>query len=112
MENIYFIISSFIAGILGIKNRKLGLIVGIATLCVFYYLTQQFSIKSLLITLSIGVVTCGASVFLLNWMFSGFKGGNHNTGPSYLPGAGGGRAGAPPGGIIQSDEERERNRKK
>lgn len=81
-------------------------------LCVLYYFTQQFSVKSFLITLSVGFVVCGVGSYLISWIFSGFKGGDHNTGPSFFPGAGGGRGGAPPGGIIQSDEELNRNKQK
>ncbi len=93
----------------GIKRPKVGVVIGVVVVCIFYYLTQTLEIRSLLISLAIGVPVCALGSFLTYWIFSGFRGGDHNTGPSYI---GSGRGGAPPGGIIRSDEEIERNKRK
>jgi nicotinamide riboside transporter PnuC len=103
MENIFFIIAGFISVVFGIKRPKVGLVIGVIVVCTFYYLTQTFEIRSLLTSLAIGIPVCALGSFLTSWIFSGFRGGDHNTGPSYKGGFG--RGGAPPGGIIRSDEE-------
>ncbi|MDX2440795.1 MAG: hypothetical protein QNK40_09615 [Desulfobacterales bacterium] len=112
MENIFFIIAGFISAVFGIKRPKVGLLIGIIVVCIFYYLTQTFEIRSLLTSLAIGLPVCACGSFLTSWIFSGFRGGNHNTDPSYGVGFGGGKGGAPPGGIIRSDEEIESHKKK
>lgn len=112
MENIFFIIAGFISAVFGIKRPKMGLVIGVLVICVFYYLTQTFEIRGLLTSLAIGIPVCALGAFLTSWIFSGFRGGDHNTGPSYRGGFGGGRGGAPPGGIIRSDEEIESHKKK
>ncbi len=109
MENILFIIAVFISAVFGIKRPKVGLVIGVIVVCIFYYLTQTFEIRSLLISLAIGIPVCALGSFLTFWIFSGFRGGDHNTGPSHKGGFG---RGVPPGGIIRSDEEIESHKKK
>ena len=60
----------------------------------------------LLISIPEGFLLALTAGFIGSFVFSGLRGRGHNTGPSYMSGFGGGRSGAPPGGIILSDEER------
>ncbi len=103
MENIYFIIAGFVAALVGVRKPKLALTLGVITLWILYYFTQPFEIESLLITSAIGIPVCSIVAFLTSWIFSGFRGGDHNTGPSFTGSIHG--SGSSEGGIVHTDSE-------
>ncbi len=111
--NFGFIILIVLAsGIIGSRKPLIGALVGCAITFVQYFYFQEFNLKSFAIAGSIGVSVSFGFAYFFSYVSSGFKGGKHNTGPSYMGGFGGGRGGAPPGGINRSDEEIESHKRK
>lgn len=94
-----------VSGIVGIKQRKIGLGSGLALAIITYFLFEKFKLSTFLISILLGLISSLLGVFLIPWFFSGFKGGRHNTGPSYMGGSSCKRGG-PGGGIVLSDSER------
>ncbi len=100
----------FIAsGIIGLKKPIIGAISGCLLTIVLFFVLNEFKISIFLITSLFGFIASFAGGYSIPWFFSGFMGGKHNTGPSFI---GGGRAGGGTGGIVFSDEERENLKKK
>jgi len=97
--------------IFGVKRPWIG---GIAGLIIFPLLLYIF-ISTKLIFLAFAIIfgfLIGIGIgFVSSLIFSGLRGRGHSSGPSYMSGFGGGRGGAPPGGIILSDEERKNIKK-
>ena len=113
IENIIDVVvfGTLISSVFGIKKPILSAIAGIIVLPLLYYFFGSGNIITYIILVFIGFGLGYLGGFVLSVFFSGMKGKGHNTGPSYMGGFGGGRGGAPPGGIILSDEERERLKK-
>ena len=95
------------------RNKPLiGAVLASSVICGLYLYQNIFSWMDFLNQTWIGISLSFAISFIGHFILSGTRGGKHNEGPSYMAGAGGGRGGAPPGGIIQSDEEIQRNKRK
>lgn len=107
-ENIFDVIvfGTLIASVLGVKRPLFSAVAGAIILPLLHYLFAPFNGIALLVLVPIGYVLGFLSGFAVNILFSGLKGKSHSSGPSYMGGFGGGRGGAPPGGIILSDDER------
>lgn len=101
----------FSAILFGAKKPIIGIFVGSILLPVLVYFFHSHSIIFLFFSIIIGALIGGVTAFISSIFFAGMKGKGHNSGPSFLGGFGGGRGGAPPGGIILSDKERERLKK-
>jgi hypothetical protein len=108
----FIVLIIVISGFFGSKKPLLGSIIGCIITIAQYFYFQEFLFKSFAISVLIGFSISFVTAYFASFFSSGFKGGNHNTGPSYMGGFGGGRGGAPPGGIIQSDEELESHKRK
>ncbi|MBT3226975.1 MAG: hypothetical protein HN580_12420 [Deltaproteobacteria bacterium] len=106
------IIAFVIAIIFARKRPLIGSIVGCLTISGKFLYFNSFTWTHFFNEVWLGFIMCFVFSFLAFFVLAGTKGGNHNTGPSFMAGAGGGRGGAPPGGIIQSDEEIQRNKRK
>jgi len=106
------IIAFVIAMIFARKRPLIGSIVGCLAICGKHLYFNSFTWINFISEVWLGCVLCFIFSYMGFFVLSGTKGGKHNTGPSFMPGAGGGRGGAPPGGIIQSDEEIQRNKRK
>ena len=108
IENIIDVVvfGILISSIFGIKRPIFSAIAGAIMLPFLYYFFGPGNIVTILILIFVGFGLGYLGGLVLSIFFSGFKGKSHNTGPSYMGGFGGGRGGAPPGGIILSDEER------
>lgn len=113
IENILDIVvfGTLISSVFGIKKPIFSAIAGIMILPLLYYFFGSGNIITYTILIFIGFGLGYLGGFVLSVFISAAKGKGHNTGPSYMGGFGGGRGGAPPGGIILSDEERERLKK-
>lgn len=106
------IIAFVVAIVIGRKRPIFSSISGCLLIIAYYLYSNEFEVVEFLKSVWFGCFLSICLSFFFAYIWSGVKGGNHNTGPSYMGGAGGGRGGAPPGGIIQSDEERQRNKRK
>jgi len=108
IENIIDVVvfDTLISSVFGIKKPIFSAIAGIIVLPLLYYFFGSGNIITYIVLVFIGFGLGYLGGFVLSVLFSGMKGKGHNTGPSYM-----GRGGAPPGGIILSDEERERIKK-
>jgi hypothetical protein len=96
----YVLLVMFISAILGRKKPIIGSVIGcIATLAIYFY-TNDFQIKSFAIAILMGFSVSFGSAFLFSIVASGFRGGNHNTGPSYW-----GLFRNNSGNIVLTDEE-------
>ena len=104
--SVVILVVVFISAFVGYKKPLRGGVIGafaLPCLCyVFLFTNAVFLLLSGVIGLFIGIIAALISSILI----SGMMGKGHNTGPSFMSGFGGGRGGAPPGGIILSDEER------
>jgi len=92
-----------------VKKPLIGSIIGCLITVSQYFYFQNFQINTFVFCILIGFTASFGTAYFISFVLPGLKGGKHNTGPSYM---GSGRGGAPPGGIIQSDEEIERNKRK
>ena len=103
------IIIVFIAsGIIGLKKPIIGAVSGCLLTIVLFFVLNEFKISIFLTTSLFGFIASFAGGYLIPWFFSGFRGGKHNTGPSFIDGV---RTGGHPGGIILSDEEQKNIKK-
>ncbi len=92
-----------ISGLIALKKPIIGAICGSILTVVLFFILNNFEIGRFLITLILGIGASFSGAYMIGWLFSGFRGGKHNTGPSYW---GGGDRRGHTGGIILSDEER------
>ncbi len=97
-----------IAGFLGRKRPFRSSLLGCILTLSFYFVFQKFEIRSFITDALIGFAASFGASYQSYFFSSGFKGGNHNTGPSYM---GGGRGSGFEGGIIMSDEERDKQKR-
>jgi hypothetical protein len=95
-----------ISGIIGIKKRSIGVTCGFILTIFLYFVLNDYNLITFVATVVLGFVASFAGSFAIPWFFSGFKGGKHNTGPSFIGGGSGRGSGGHTGGIIFSDEER------
>ena len=95
----------FLGAVIGAKKPWAGCIAGGIAFPLLFYLFCPWTFASLVLTTAAGSILGYITGFVGSIFFSGFKGKGHNTGPSFMGGFGGGRGGAPPGGIVLSDEE-------
>ncbi len=110
MSNIILIVF-IVSGIIGLKKPIAGALSGCLLTVVLYLFLNDFEINWFLITCLLGSLAGFAGGYSIPWFFSGFKGGRHNTGPSYIGGGAGRGLGEHTGGIILSDEERKNAKK-
>lgn len=103
------IIVGVIGAILGVKKPWIGGIAGLIVFPLLFYIFISTKLLFLVLSAILGFLLGLGTGFITTIIFSGLKGKEHSTGPSY--GVGGGRGGAHPGGIILSDEERENLKK-
>ena len=95
----------FVVSILvGIKKPILGGVAGIILAPLIYYFFHDFNLYVFIFLFPIGFLLGWLFGFLANWFFSGFRGGKHNEGPSFVTGRFGG---SQRGGIVLTDEEKE-----
>jgi hypothetical protein len=93
-----------LSGVVGIKKPIYGGIAGLITAPLVHYIFQSFSSYMFFALFPIGFVAGWLAGKLSNWFFSGFRGGKHNVGPSYISMTG--RAGGDQrGGIVYTEEE-------
>jgi energy-coupling factor transporter transmembrane protein EcfT len=93
----------FVVSILvGIKRPILGALAGMILAPLIFYFFHDFNLYILIFLVPVGFVLGWIFAFLANWLFSGFRGGKHNEGPSYTKGLFGG---SQSGGIVRTDEE-------
>ena len=90
-----------ISGFIGIKKPIYGAIAGAIVAPLIYYFFHTFDLIYFIVLFPIGFIIGWISGSLSKWFFSGFRGGKHNTGPSYTGRAGGHQR----GGIVFTDEE-------
>ncbi|MBT3227161.1 MAG: hypothetical protein HN580_09595 [Deltaproteobacteria bacterium] len=95
-----------VAGFFGRKRPLLASIFGVViTLAIVLY-SQDYSIKSIIVSVLKGISASFAGAYLTYFWRSGLKGGNHNTGPSIGASRGGGA------NIIHTDEEEQHHKRK
>ena len=99
-----------VALLFGHEKPLRGAILGCGLTPTLYFLFQSFQIKSFAISTLVGFSLSFGSAYFISMITSGFKGGNHNTGPSYMGGGSGPDSGFE-GGIVQSDQERKKQKK-
>jgi len=105
----FILLIIIVSGFFGRKKPLLGSIFGCIIALAQYFYFSEFQIKSFAIAVLIGFGFSFGTAYFISYLSSGFKGGKHNTGPSFI---GGDRAGGSPGRIIRSDEEIESHKKK
>lgn len=99
-----FILVIVVSGIIGIRKAIYGGYSGIIVAPLTHYLFHSFSLYLFISLFPIGFFAGWVIGILSNWLFSGFRGGKHNVGPSYISMTG--RAGGSQrGGIVYTDEE-------
>lgn len=98
------------AGLFGRKKPLIGAALGCVLTLASYFYSNQYEFRSFLINLVIGFFVSFAAAYIMHFFSSGFRGGNHNTGPSYM-GDGAGFASGSDSGIIESDQEREQKKR-
>jgi hypothetical protein len=103
------LIAFIVSGLIALKNRTYWIIAGCIVTKIHFFLFNSFENFSFLISFLFGLVASVLGTFIIPWFFSGFKGGNHSTGPSYI-GGGSGRGHGPGGGIVLYDEERDKRK--
>jgi len=103
------LIAFIVSGLIALKKRINGIIAGCILTAIHFFRFNSFEIYSFLISFLIGLVASVLGAFIIPWFFSGYKGGRHSTGPSFI-GGGSGRGHGPSGGIILSDEERDKSK--
>ncbi len=101
-----FIIVFIVSGVIGLKKPIVGAICGCVLTIALLFALHDFELIKFAIVLLFGFLASFAGGYLIPWFFSGFKGGKHNTGPSYIGGGSGEGWGEHTGGIILSDQER------
>ena len=97
-----FVITIFVAAIIGIKSPVVAGIVGTLWFPLYFYFFDDVSLYKLMVFVPAGFILGYISGKISSWFFSGFKGGKHGTGPSFI---GGGERGRHTGGIVYSDDE-------
>jgi hypothetical protein len=99
-----FISIIVLTGIVGIKKPIYGGIAGLIIAPLIHHIFQPFSSYVFFALFPMGFVIGLFIGKISNWFFSGFRGGKHNVGPSYISMTG--RAGGNQrGGIVYTDEE-------
>ena len=101
------IIVCLLSGFIGLKKPVVGAVVGGIGAMVYVSLFSHAGVAYRLVFGLLGCVASGVGGYGIPWFLSGFKGGVHNTGPSYIGGGERKGWGDDGGGIILSDEERE-----
>jgi hypothetical protein len=101
MSNI-IIITIFVSGIIGIKSPIVAGIVSALLFPLYFYLFDSVSLYKLILFGPVGFILGYILGKISSWFFSGFKGGKHSGGPTYI---GGGERGRHTGGIVYSDDE-------
>ena len=101
------IIVCLLSGFVGLKKPVVGAVVGGIGALVYVSLVSNAGVAYRLVFGVFGCVASGVGGYGIPWFLSGFKGGVHNTGPSYIGGMGRGWRPHKGGGIMLSDEERE-----
>lgn len=91
-----------VSGLIWLKKPIVGAVSGSILTILLSFILNDFEATQFFITSIVGVGASFAGAYLMGWFFSGFKGGKHNTGPSFWGGGDRGHT----GGIILSDEER------
>ena len=97
-----------ISGMIALKKPIIGAISGSILTILLFFILNNFEIGLFLVTCISGIAASFAGAYMMGWFFSGFKGGKHNTGPSFWGGGDRGHT----GGIILSDEERKNMQKR
>jgi len=103
MIDIFFVLL-VISGLLGKKKPIYGGFSGLIIAPLIHYFFHSFRLPLFIALFPIGFLFGWGVGALSNWFFSGFRGGKHNTGPSFssLTGRPGGTQ---RGGIVFTDEE-------
>ncbi len=101
-----------VSGFIGLKKPIAGAVVGGIGAMFYVSFLSNAGVAYRLVFGLLGLVASGIGGYGIPWFFSGFKGGAHNTGPSYIGGAGRGSREHKGGGIILSDEERDHTQQK
>jgi hypothetical protein len=96
------IITIIVSGIIGIKSPIAAGIAGALLFPLYFYFFDSVSLDKLILSVPGGFVFGYLAGKISSWFFSGFKGGKHSGGPSYI---GGGERGRHTGGIVYSDDE-------
>ena len=112
MEYSFLLLSIVTSFIFGRKSILLGFSIGLIIAVSLQVYLYEVTLKNIVMILIFGSIICLICSVLGKILLPGLRGGNHNSGPSFMGGfGGGGRGGASPGGIILSDEEREKLKK-
>jgi len=101
MSNI-IIIAILVSGLIGIKSPIVAGIVAALLFPVYFYVFDPVSLYKLILFVPGGFIFGYILGKISSWFFSGFKGGKHSGGPSFI---GGGERGRHTGGIVYSDDE-------
>jgi hypothetical protein len=105
-----FIAVLVVSGVAGMKKPMHGAFSGMIVAPIIYYYFHDFTVVFFIILFPAGFLAGWFFGFVANWFFSGFRGGKHNTGPTFraMPGRPGGEQ---RGGIMYTDEEEKNARK-
>jgi hypothetical protein len=76
----------FTAGVIGLKKKIFGALSGCCLVLVLYFFFEDFKIRTFIATVILGFSASFAGSYSIPCFFSGFKGGKHSTGPSYIGG--------------------------
>lgn len=106
MEGMLLVVG-LLAGFIGLKKPLVGAVAGGVCALLYVSFFSNAGVAYRLVFGLLGCVASGVGGYGIPWFFSGFKGGTHNSGPSYLGGGAGRGWGEHGGGIMLSDEERE-----
>ncbi len=104
MGNADILIVMFVAGIFGRRSIVLGVVLGIITTTVLYFIFNSFELGNFLLKLLAGTFMSIICSGLARVLLPGLKGGDHNRSPFYM-GIGGTRSGGFNSGIVYTDED-------
>jgi hypothetical protein len=103
-----FVVTVVISFIFGYRKPIIGIIAGVISALIAYYVFMDYSLIGFLIVAVVGGLLSTLVAFFSSWFFSGFRGGRHNTGP-YIFGGGGYRGADPQ--IVNTEAELENIKK-
>lgn len=102
MENGSILIVIIIAAIIGRRSICIGSLCGVAATLIFFFVFETYSLKSFAVELLFGILTSIVVSTMANILLPGLKGGDHNSGPTFI---GGGDKGGIHSGIVPTDQE-------
>lgn len=103
MENGSILIVMIIAAFIGRRSIFIGCLAGALASIAFFFIFERYTLKAFAMAIIYGTLTSLVASVLAHIIFPGFKGGGHNSGPTFI--GGGDRLSGIHSGIVPTDEE-------